>query len=70
MTLIIPSEHATKPPSQRKQRSNRDVRPQPPGAKQKSTDFLHGPTGPAVVEWNRPHVVQRHVAKKRVAAQV
>ena len=70
MTLIIPSEHPAKPPPQRKQRSNRDVRRRPPVAKHESTDVLHGPTGPAVVEWNRPHVVQRHIAQKRVAAQV
>jgi hypothetical protein len=27
-------------------------------------------TGPSAVEWYRPNVVERHVAEKRVAAQV
>ena len=26
--------------------------------------------GPPSWRWNRPHVVQRHIAEKRVAAQV
>ncbi len=70
MTLVIPSEHAAQAPPQREQRSNRDVRPWPSAATHQSTEIFHGPTGPAVVEWNRPHVVQRNVAEKRVAAQV
>src|SRR5215207_3301558 len=56
MTVIIPAEHAPKPPPQRKQRSNRDARWRPPVAEHKSTEVGHGPIGPAVLEWNRPHV--------------
>ena len=46
MTLVIPSEHAAKPPPQRKQRSNRDVRRRPPVAKYKSTQVAMVRPGP------------------------
>ena len=70
MTLVIPSEHSAQRPPERKQSSNSDVRRRTPVAKYKSTGVLHSLTGPAVLESNRPNVVQRHVAKERVAAQV
>jgi hypothetical protein len=70
MALVIPAEDAAKPPPQRKQRSNGDVWPRPPIAKHERTNVRDRPTRPAIVEWNRPDVVQRHIAKERVTAQV
>src|SRR4030095_1013936 len=41
-----------------------------PAAEQDRTRVLNAATGPPANEWNRPDVVERHVAKKRVATQI
>jgi hypothetical protein len=70
MALVVPSEGAAEGPSQREQSSNRDVGRWTPIAEQDRTSLPDAPTGPSAREWNRPDIVERHVAEKRVAAQV
>jgi hypothetical protein len=70
MALLIPSERSAEGPSQREESSNREVRMGTPVAEQDRTRVLDGATGAPAGEWNRPDVMERHVAEKRVAAQV
>src|SRR5262245_22777831 len=70
MATVIPSKRSAQDRPQPKQLSNRHVGRWSPVTEQDRARVLDGAAWAPAIERNRPDVVERHVAEKRVAAQV